>query len=559
MPQNPQRLELTWIGKGEEPQLEPRILIEDTDKSYGDPGSENMLIHGDNLLALKALEQEYAGKVKCIYIDPPYNTGSAFEHYDDGIEHSLWLNLVKTRLDILRRLISEDGSIWVSIDDTEYGYLRVLMDEIFGRSNFIASIIWEKRKTRENRRAFSFKHDYVVAYAQEKSKFEGAMNKLPLNDQVLSRYKNPDNDLRGPWQSISLLAQAGHATQSQFYILYAPNGKGHKLPKGNCWRYTEAKINEEIKDNRIWFGKSGNNAPRIKKFLSETDQSGLTPETIWYADEVGTTDTAKKHSLKVLKASTVFDTPKSEELIERIIHISSNKGDLVLDSFLGSGTTAAVAHKMGRRWIGIELGEHANTHCLPRLKKVVDGLDEGGITKSAGWKGGGGFRFYNLAPSLLREDDFGNWVIDERYNPDMLAAAMAKQEGYRYAPDETCFWKQGKSTENDYLFTTTQLVTVELVERIAEQMTKGESLLICCKSFQKEAGKRDARIDVKKIPSTLLGRCEFGKDDYSLSIIDMPTEGEPNTFEPAARKAEREVREEEKRKYGEQAKMFGSS
>lgn len=538
-----QKLELTWIGKGEEPKLEPRILIEQPEYSYGNPNTENMLIHGDNLLALKALEQDYSGKVKCIYIDPPYNTGSAFEHYDDGVEHSLWLSLIKPRLDILKRLLHNDGSIWISIDDSEYAYLRVLLDEIFGRGNFVATIIWEKRKTRENRRTFSFKHDYVVVYAKEKKAFDLIRNPLTLSSDVLKRYKNPDNDKRGLWQSISALAQSGHATTSQFYVLTAPSGKKHTLPEGNCWRYTQNKMDEAIADNRIWFGKDGNGAPRIKKYLNESEGTGLTPETIWYADEVGTTDTAKKHSLELFKGIPVFDTPKSEELIERIIHISTNSNDLVLDSFLGSGTTVAVAHKMGRRWIGVELGEHAKTHCFPRMKQVVDG-EQGGISKAVDWKGGGGFKFYTLAPSLLNQDKFGNWVISQDYNADMLAAAMAKQEGFRYQPHESIYWKQGQSTEQDYIFTTTQYISRSMLDTIAEDLLSEESLLICC--TQHEAGLENAypNINLRKIPTMLLNRCEFSKDDYSLHIVDSPLDelrpetGERIKPEPAAKAKE---------------------
>ena len=517
-----QKLELTWIGKGNEPKLEPRILIEDPGKSFGNQNAENMLIHGDNLLALKALEQNYTCKIKCIYIDPPYNTGSAFDQYDDGIEHSLWLSLMKPRLDILKKLLHNNGSIWISIDDTEYAYLRVLMDEVFGRNNFITTIIWEKRKTRENRRVFSFKHDYILVCAKDRKKFEEVRNPLVLSQEVLKRYKNPDNDKRGLWQSISALAQSGHATASQFYILKAPNGKQHSLPEGNCWRYTQNRMEEAICDNRIWFGKDGNNAPRIKKYLNESEEAGLTPETIWYADEVGTTDTAKKHSLDIFTGITVFATPKPEELIQRIFHIATNENDIILDSFLGSGTSATVAHKMKRKWIGIELGEHATTHCLPRLKKVVNGEDKGGITEAVNWKGGGGFKFYNLAPSLIQKDKYGNDIINPTYNANMLAAAMAKQEGFHYLPHESIYWKQGNSSEKDFIFTTTQFITVEMLDRIAEEMQPNESLLICCKGFKAECKSRQTNITIKKIPQTLYGRCEFGKDDYSFNIINLP-------------------------------------
>jgi adenine-specific DNA-methyltransferase len=517
-----QKLELNWIGKGEEPKLEPRILIEQPEYSYGDPGSCNMLIQGDNLLALKALEQDYAGKVKCIYIDPPYNTGNAFEHYEDGIEHSLWLNLMAPRLKILRDLLSNDGSIWISIDDNEAHYLKVIMDEIFGRKNFVANVIWEKRTSRENRRVFSFNHDHLIVYGKDKSQFEGVRNPLGLSSEVLSRYKNPDNDPRGDWQSVAITAQAGHGTASQFYTITTPNGRKIDLPPGNCWRFTKLRLDELIKDNRIYFGLNGNNVPRQKKFLLDNNDSGLTPETIWPAAEVGTNDDAKKAQIQLLPDIPVFDNPKPEGLLERVIHIASNPDDLVLDSFLGSGTTAAVAHKMGRKWIGIELGEHAKTHCYPRLKQVVDGTDQGGISKAVGWQGGGGFRFYTLAPSLLNKDKYGNWIISKKYNPDMLAAAMAKQEGFRYLPDEHVYWKQARSSEKDFLFTTTGFMTVEMLDGIHEEMQPDESLLLACKAYQKECSHRYPNISIKKIPNMLLGRCEFGREDYSLNIVQVP-------------------------------------
>jgi adenine-specific DNA-methyltransferase len=281
-------------------------------------------------------------------------------------------------------------------------------------------------------------------------------------------------------------------------------------------------MEEAIENNRIWFGKDGNGAPRIKKYLAESEDAGLTPETIWYADDVGTTDTAKKHALELLQDSTVFETPKPEELLQRILAIATNPTDVVLDSFLGSGTTAAVANKLGRKWIGIELGEHATTHCLPRLQGVIRGEDKGGITKSVGWKGGGGFKFYTLAPSLIQKDKYGSEIINPAYNPNMLAAAMAKQEGFRYSPNESNYWKQGFSSEKDFIFTTTQFITVQMLDKLHEEMKPGESLLICCKSFKKECQNRYNNITIKKIPQMLLGRCEFGKDDYSLNIVNLP-------------------------------------
>ncbi|HFG1972312.1 TPA: site-specific DNA-methyltransferase [Vibrio cholerae] len=397
---------LNWLNKDEavttSKKCTYRLLEEVPELSYGDADNENLLIQGDNLEALKALIPHYAGKVKCIFIDPPYNTRSAFEHYDDNLEHSQWLSMIYPRLELLRELLSEDGSIWITLDDSEMHYCKVISDEVFGRNNFIASMVWEKRKTRENRRVFSFNHDHILVYAKNKPKFEAVRNPLPMTDEIRKRYKNPDNDPRGDWQSISALAQAGHGTASQFYTLITPGGKEVEPPKGNCWRYSKAKMIQEIDDNRIWFGKDGNNAPRIKKFLSESEDNGVTPETLWKADEVGTTDTAKKHVNTVLDNVT-FDTPKPEELLHRIIHIATNTNDLILDSFSGSGTTGAVAHKMNRRWLMVEIGDHARSHIVPRLKKVTDGEDEGGVSQALNWTGGGGFRFYKLGEAVFNE------------------------------------------------------------------------------------------------------------------------------------------------------------
>ena len=523
------KLELTWIGKENQPRLEPRILIEDPAKSCHAPFRvsdqdlfDSRLIFGDNLLALKALEQEFAGKIKCIYIDPPYNTGSAFEHYEDGVEHSLWLTLMRDRLEILRQLLTADGSIWISIDDNEAHYLKVLCDETFGRANFVATMIWEKRKSRENRRAFSFNHDYLLVYAREKYAFEAVRNPMELSEEVLARYKNPDKDPRGPWQSISALAQAGHATASQFYKLRTPSGKLLEPPKGNCWRYTRKRMEEAIREGRIWFGKDGENVPRIKRYLSENPDDGLTPETIWSADEAGTNDDAKKGLIELLPDAVVFDNPKPEALVKRIVQIASNRGDWVLDSFAGSGTTGAVAHKMGRRWIMVELGEHCHTHILPRLKKVIDGEDPGGITEAVGWKGGGGFRYYRLAPSLLQKDQFGNWVINRKYNAAMLTEAICKLEGFAYAPSDTVYWQHGRSTEKDFIYVTTQTLTREQIQKLSDEVGEGRSLLILCGAFRVKNLDAFPNLTIKKIPKAVLSRCEWGKDDYSLEIRSLP-------------------------------------
>ena len=522
-----QRLELTWIGKENRPKLEPRILLEDPPKSYhakhrvtGHDLFDNRLIFGDNLLALKALEAEYAGKVKCVFIDPPYNTGSAFEHYDDGVEHSIWLSLMRDRLEIMRRLLAEDGSLWITIDDNEAHYLKVLCDEVFGRANFVANMVWEKRTSRENRRVFSFNHDHLLVYGKSKPEFERVRNPLGLSDEVLSRYKNPDNDRRGSWQSVSANAQAGHATASQFYKLKLPSGREIDPPKGRCWLYTKERMEQEIAAGNIWFGADGDNTPRVKKFLQENEEKGLTPETIWTAAEVGTNDDAKKGLLQLLSDVSVFDNPKPERLLERVIHIATNPNDLVLDSFAGSGTTGAVAHKMGRRWIMVELGEHCHTHIIPRLKKVIDGEDKGGITDAVGWKGGGGFRYYRIAPSLLEKDKWGNWVIHRDYNAAMLAEALCKLEGFSYAPSDAVYWQHGHSTERDFIYVTTATLSHEQLQQLSDEVGPERSLLVLCPAFR---GKGEfPNLTVKKIPKQVLSRCEWGHDDYSLRVENLP-------------------------------------
>jgi adenine-specific DNA-methyltransferase len=342
---------------------------------------------------------------------------------------------------------------------------------------------------------------------------------LPRTAKMDSRYKNPDNDERGPWTSGDLLRK--DVQKTGLYTITTPSGKQFNPPTGRSWRTPEYRFNQMVKENRIWFGAKGGNVPRIKRFLSDVQQ-GTVSMTIWFREDVGDNDAAAKE-IRKLFPNDPFGTPKPEKLIEKILFLGSNKGDIVLDSFLGSGTTAAVAHKMKRKFIGIELGEHAKTHCYPRLKQVVDG-EQGGISKAVKWQGGGGFKFYTLAPSLLKQDKFGNWVISAEYNPDMLAAAMAKQEGFNYLPNEAKFWKQGNSSENDFIFTTTQFITVETLDSIHDDMQEGESILICCKAFQTACKTKYPNITLKKIPQMLLDRCEFGKDDYSLNIVNLPTE-----------------------------------
>jgi adenine-specific DNA-methyltransferase len=395
---------LSWLTRDKDVQradaVAYRLLERDDALSCGDAGSANMLIQGDNLEALKSLLPYYRGAVKCIYIDPPYNTRSAFEHYDDNLEHSQWLAMIWPRLVLLRELLAEDGSIWVSIDDNEGHYLKVIMDEVFGRRGFVAHVVWQRTHTRENRTDVSDVHDTILLYAKNRLIWSECRNPLPESEDQLARYTNPDNDPRGDWASLPAHAKAEKGRRAaQFFTITTPGGRSVDPPNGRCWLYTEERFREMVADNRIWFGDAGNNAPRVKKFKSEV-KAGLVPSTWWPHQEVGTTGKAKAEITTLFPGDVPFSTPKPEALLERIIHIATNPGDLVLDSFLGSGTTAAVAHKMGRRWIGIEMGDHAVTHCAPRLRKVIDG-EQGGISQSLGWQGGGGFAFYRLGEAVF--------------------------------------------------------------------------------------------------------------------------------------------------------------
>lgn len=481
-----QKLELTWIGKEKRPKLEPRILLEDPSKSYHAKQRvtendifDNRLIFGDNLLALKALEQEFSGKVKCVYIDPPYNTGSAFTHYDDGLEHSIWLGLMRDRLEIIKRLLHPtDGSLWVSIDDYEAPYLRVLLDEVFGRRCFIASNVWQKRYSRENREAIGDVHEYIFTYATDPSRFKAIRNKVPPTPEQTKVYRNPNNDPKGPWRPIPMTAQEGHATKEQFYEITAPSGTVFTPPKGRCWGLSKATFERLREEGRIYFGKNGDSQPNVIRYLSEVE--GYVPWTWWPHDEVGHTDESKKEIHALFGKVDAFDTPKPERLMKRVIEIATDPGDLVLDSFAGSGTTGAVAHKMGRRWIMVELGEHCHTHVIPRLQKVIDGEDQGGISKSVNWQGGGGFRYYKLAPSLIVNDRWGNPVINPEYNAAQLAEAIAKLEGFTYAPSESAWWQHGNSSERDFIYVTTQNLSAEQLQALSEEVGSDQSLLVWC-------------------------------------------------------------------------------
>lgn len=541
MTKNKQKLELTWIGKDREVNLEPRILVEVPEKSYGDKDAENMLIHGDNLLALKALEQDYTGKIKCIYIDPPYNTGSAFEHYDDNVEHSKWLSLMKQRLEILHTLLAEDGSIWISIDENESHYLKVLCDEIFGRNNFIIQTTIQRGAATGHK----------------------AINPTPVQvcDLMLAYAKNKSN-----WTYYPVYKERDYdKAYSQIIVNYEDNYED--------WKFTSLK--EYLKNNNLDIKQCLTKFPeRIIRFAQpdyngvgqETkdyiDLSKANPQKIYLQKREGYPDIYLINGNRILfyrdkmkmidgkfvtaelvtnlwedmnyqgiakEGSVTFKKGKKPEIqIRRLLEMSTNEGDLILDSFLGSGTTAAVAHKMGRKWIGIELGDHCYTHCEPRLQKVIDGVDQGGISKAVNWQGGGGYKFYELAPSLLKKDEFDNWIIEPKYDAEMLAEAMAKHEGYKFSPDENNVYKQGKSTEKDFIFTTTQFLSVELLNKIHDKLEADESLLICATHFEEGVGSAYSNITVKKIPQMLLDRCEFGKLEYNLNIVE---EAQPEDVE----------------------------
>lgn len=418
---------LNWVNDAEARRASKNVefhLLQQVGR-YGDveAAKQNIIVQGDNLVALKALLPFYRGKVKCIYIDPPYNTGSAFEHYDDNLEHSQWLSMMFPRLRLLRDFLTEDGSFWMTLDDTEVHYAKVILDEIFGRQNFIADITWQKNPTRENRSDIAVTHDHILVYAISREFFKKNRNLLPASDEQKDRFSNPDHDPRGPWASLPIHAKAdANRRKEQFFTITTPGGRVLNPPPGRCWLYTRDRFDEMVADNRIWFGKDGMNAPRVKKFWSEVSQ-GLVPTSIWSCKEVGSNGDAKSEQKALLEGKSLFSTPKPEGVIQRILTIASNPGDLVLDSFLGSGTTAAVAHKMGRHYIGIEMGEHAVTHCVPRLEKVIAG-EEGGISKAVGWQGGGGFTFYKLGEPVF--DALGN------INPDVdfqtLAAYIWQKE-----------------------------------------------------------------------------------------------------------------------------------
>lgn len=573
------KLELTWIGKYDDVSPEPRILIENKELSNisKDKNTENMLIHGDNLLALKALEQDFAGKIKCIYIDPPYNTGSAFEYYEDNLEHSIWLSLMKPRLNILRNLLRDDGIIFIQIDDNEQAYLKVLCDEVFGRNNYLNTISVKMKNIAgasgggEDKR-LKKNVEYILVYTKKYDEFKwinNAYDYIEISDFIQNYI-----DEGKSWKYTSVLINEG----DKEFIGSTVDGEGSEIKVFKRKNYIIRSIKQVAKDNGISekeayyrFGDKifrttnaqssirtriidfrNNNSisdellsieyiPRTGKFKGKVYEQFYKDDIcnlfVWlkdtaefidnklYKKELQGTYWSGIHLNNLTKEGSVnFPSGKKPEaLIQRIIDMSTVEGDYVLDSFLGSGTTSAVAHKMNRKWIGIEMGEHAYTHCKGRLDRVINGLDNGGITEDVSWKGGGGYKFYELAPSLLKKDRFGCDVINSDYSPEMLAASVCKYEGFTYNPDPVVYWKQA-SYDNSFLYVTTQHLTANIIESIHNEMKEDEYLLIVAKSFEDGVQKIYKNINIKKIPQYLLGKCEFGKDNYNLNIVSIPEE-----------------------------------
>lgn len=535
-----QRLELTWIGKNEQPQVEPRILLHDPSKDYGDPNATNMLIHGDNLLALKALEQQFAGQVKCIYIDPPYNTGSAFEQYDDNLEHSIWLNLMMPRLEILNSLLSNDGVIFIQIDDTEFSYLKLLCDEVFSRENFVTSICIKMShlsgvKMSHIEKTVPKLKEFLLVYCKKKQ----LLHLNPLFEQddwfsVFDRYKSfavKDKDNPDDYTKWSVLPLRQVALEHGIDVNDLKAYETFCIDHASCiFRTARNRSLESM------------NLPNDNKFRMITSAKGLKKLIYKGEDVLFCSEKCKMIGEKLVPVRSIGDIwldiginnlhnegginfrngKKPEKLIKRVIEMTTKPNDLVLDSFLGSGTTAAVAHKMGRRWIGIEFGEHCYTHCKSRLDMVISGNDSNGITKEVNWQGGGGYKFYELAPTLIVKDKYGNPVFSDKYNPTMLAAAVAKINGFVYAPNKEIYWKQGYSQDNSFIYVTTQYLDSKMLDSIAEDIDPFENLLVCAPAFDNGLSKRYNNINVRKIPQSVLKKCEFGVDNYDLNIVNPP-------------------------------------
>lgn len=566
------KLELTWPGKQNRPRLEPRILLEDKALSYhaAPPAAadlveqaeagptafdDNLLIHGDNLLALKALESQYSGQVKCIYIDPPFNTGEAFEHYDDGVEHSQWLTLLRDRLQILHGLLSKEGSLFVHIDDNELAYLIVILDEIFGRSNRIGVMTF-KQSSVSGPKAINpgvvTTCSYLVYYAKNKATWKPNRVFVPTKrDDRYSKYIEKYEQGHAQWELTGL---------REAYVKHMGLASWDEVKKKFADK-VEAKLTEFVLANSERVVRTARVAP---KDVNEDARRALnrsleTPGVVQRSSREDKDDyffldgeqlIFYKTKTRIINGALSTASPlsnlwddllsnnlhneggvsfpngkKPEALLKRCIELSTNPGDIVLDSFSGSGTTGAVAHKMGRRWIMVELGDQCHTHIAPRLKSVINGKDPSGITKAVNWRGGGGFRYYRLAPSLLKKDKWGHWVINPDYNAEMLSEAMCKLMGFTYAPSQTHFWQHGQSTETDFIYVTTGSLSHDQLRVISEEVGSERSLLICCKAFMADTS-AFLNLTLKKIPKTVLHKCHWDHDDYSFKI-DVLADPEP--------------------------------
>lgn len=571
-----QRLELTWIGKGAEPQVEPRILLHDPSKDYGDPNTENMLIHGDNLLALKALEQQYAGQVKCIYIDPPYNTNAMNEHYDDFVEHSVWLSRMRPRLELLRSLLREDGTIWIQIDDEEQAYLKVLCDEVFGRSNFVnmvsvnmknnagASGGGEDKRLKKN-------CEYILIYAKNYAllplfngpyvyteisgliqqyidegkswKYTSVLVNPGEKQYVGSTVDGDGNEIKvylrkkPEMLSVRQIARRDNITEKEAYKKYGISiFQTTNAQSSIRTRIMEYRQEQQITEDLLsieYIPRTGKNrgciyeqfykGDKCRLFVWLRDTSEVIDGELYKKDLQGTYWDMNPWMKNVAKEGGVeFGAGKKPEmLIAQILDMTTQEGDIVLDSFLGSGTSAAVAHKMRRQYVGIEMGNQAYTHCKVRLDRIIEG-DETGISSKYSWHGGGGYKFYELAPTLIVKDQYGNPVFSDKYNATMLTAAVAKINGFFYAPDPEVYWKQGFSQDNSFIYVTTQYLTATMLDSIARELGPMERLLVCAPAFDVGIGKRYDNINVRKIPASVLEKCEFGVDNYNLNIVNPP-------------------------------------
>ena len=540
------KLELTWVGKYQDEKLEPRILIEDITKSYGDSDTENMLIHGDNLLALKALENDYAGKIKCVYIDPPYNTGNAFEHYDDDLEHSIWLDMLYKRIQIIHSLLSEEGSLWISIDSTEGHYLKVMCDEIFGRSNFVSDITYEKSNVtglgqggaifntgekilvykknilnfnevlateKLSKKTMQRYRKYILSEGEKElvEEFNSVSNGLPvriykhinyeIGDISLKDFEKRETEIRSQYYEFFNTIFRTYVVQSEnefqnalmarmdknslYSVEYIPS-RGRNKGKETTLFYYNAELCAWLKDTAFLEGKDVVKTTKLSN--------------VWKNDDIPKADLGNEGGVAFQRSK------KPEKLIERILSIATNEGDLVLDSFLGSGTTAAVAHKMGRRYIGIELGNHCYSHCKPRLDRVIDGEDKSGVTSLYGWNGGGGYKFYELAePLLVKNPVLPIYQINPIYTWNMVCEAICKIEGFTYVPSGEF---QGYSSENRFIHITEEFVNSKYVMSVMKKLDQNQSLIIYCKKNQAEMNLPE-NVEVRKIPKDLLEKCNF--------------------------------------------------